>query len=609
MTAVLLAHAAISGLGSGSDAVDVGREGEPSPCAIGVDAELSRAGLRRPYVARAALDGEEDRAAALLRHSVVALGSQLDALGIELPPSRTRVFVGTSSGGMSSLMQAVTTLDAGSELGPELAEAATYFGPLAVLTAHPRFAALPVVQVLSACSSSTIALGLGLRALERGEADFVIAGGYDGVSPFVAAGFEALGATSPRPRPFRRDRDGLCLGEGAALLLLSRDGPASLGALRGFSMSADAHHVTQPHPEGRGLSAAAGRALEDAGVDRVDLVSAHGTATPLNDEVEARVIASCGLSATACVHAFKGSIGHTLGAAGALESLAALEAMRRGVLPASTGPGDVIDALEGRVLDRNRAGRSLTCLKLSAAFGGANAALVWEVDPRSSGAVARHGTRRPPKEVHVLSPVQLLSAAFDHPPGVVLAPERLRRFDALSLLAISGAANAMTVLDAPLPRDTAVVVGTSAATLEPNAQFERTRVRRGAEPRRFPATTPNLAACAVSIAFGLTGPAFAVGASDAAASEAAVVAADLVASGDAPAAVVVHLEWAGDFVASVFRARGRPVPRTGASACILGQGGLGRHGPVLDRGLLWRRWRDSAGCGAAQGLADAVAAG
>jgi hypothetical protein len=138
-----------------------------------------------------------------------------------------------------------------------------------------------------------------------------------------------------------------------------------------------------------------------------------------------------------------------------------------------------------------------------------------------------------------------------------------------------------------LPRDTAVILGTAAATLEINAAFERERAARGAQPRRFPPTSPNLAPCAVSIALGLSGPAFAVGASDAAGVEAALIAADLVAAGDASAAVVLSLEWPGAFVTELWRRRGRAPLVAQATACVLAAQGAGS---LLDRGKLKAAW-------------------
>ncbi len=593
MTAVVVAAATISSLGRGADAVEVGAVGQHATSRVALDAELRDAGVRRPYVARVLLgpDAAPDRARALLDIVNADLVESLAGLGITLDPGRTRIIAGTSSGGMFSSVHALNAMDAGATLSAELARSASYFGPLHSLKGLPTLAKVPVMQVLSACASSTIALGLGLRALQLGDADIVIAGGYDAVSPFVAAGFDALGATSPRPRPYRRDRDGLALGEGAAWLVLTRPGGSScLGVLEGFSMAADAFHATQPHPDGWGLTSAARGALADAGRTSVDLVSGHGTATPLNDEREAKaILAAAGTSAP--VHGFKGAVGHTLGAAGALESLAALGAMRRGVVPATVGPGPVIEALTGRVYEQNRAGEPRSCLKLSSAFGGANAALVWSLVDAAPRAARR------------AAPVYLRQGVVDSctaevaaHPRLTVSVESLQRFDAISRMAIAAALALCTAHAAPLPRGSAVVLGSTGATLEINAAFERKRRTRGAEPRRFPATSPNLAPCAVSIALGLSGPAFAVGGGDTAGAEAATAAADLVAAGDVPAAVVIELEYPGPFLGTLSEAQGRPAPRKGARVCLFSQEG---PGPELDRVRLRRAWSTLAAPGSA----------
>src|SRR6185437_5463684 len=250
------------------------------------------------------------------------------------------------------------------------------FGPMTEVVGGSRFA--PATLVLTACAASTIAAGIALGWLEGGACDLVIAGGFDAVSVFVASGFETLRATTAAlpSRPFGLERDGMCLGEGAALLALVPAGSeldrAALGYVTGFGASGDAVHVTAPDRTGAGLARAAGAAL---GLDRgllapsslrssplggspsarpatggsappvppaleIQLVSAHGTATPFNDAAEWKAIVSVlGERATEIpVHPFKAQIGHTLGAAGALESLAALDAISRGVLPAAAIP-------------------------------------------------------------------------------------------------------------------------------------------------------------------------------------------------------------------------------------------------------------------------------
>lgn len=593
----LLACGAISALGSGRAAWSVGSPGARPRTAIARDASLEAVGLKKPFAARATTlpVGEGDRAARLLAAAARELAAELDRVLGDWRARRVAVAIGTSGGGMPSLTEAFARLDRAESLSVELARRAPYFGPLAVLEEALGVRPSDRVQVLAACASSTIALGLGARWLEHDQADLVIAGGYDALSPFIAAGFEALGATTERSNPFRAERDGMALGEGAALIALAAGEPAPpavLGWLVGFGAASDAVHVTAPDRDGNGLARAARAALEDAGRPPIDLVSAHGTATPYNDAAEARAIdRTLGDGARrAVVHPFKAVIGHTLGAAGALELLAALDAMARGVLPGSVGSGPLAPELGARLLDQNEGGEPAVCLKLSAAFGGANAALV-------ASAAPRHAPERAPRAVTIQA-VGEPTLAFDaelvaRTSGYDAA--KLARMDALSALAVTAVARLLAG-GAAVPDGTGIVVGSVAATVELDGAFDRRCRERGhrfAEPRRFPPTSPNLAGGQCSIVFGLRGPSLAVGAGPEAPLEALLVAHDLVRSGDAPAVVVVAVDQPGPAVAAIWSAAGWPEPAPGAAAVLVGGG----SGSPLDRPRVQR------------GLAEARAAG
>jgi 3-oxoacyl-[acyl-carrier-protein] synthase II len=202
----------------------------------------------------------------------------------------------------------------------------------------------PRLVLSTACSSSATALGVALDWIRLGRADAVIAGGTESMCRTIFAGFNALHALAPEPcRPFDRRRAGLSLGEGAAILVLERASHAAARAARvhatvlGYGMSADAHHLTAPHPEGRGAVLAMRRALAHARVTPadVDYINAHGTGTPLNDGIEAAAIVEVfgGAAAHLAVSSTKAAVGHTLGAAGAIEALATVLALRDGFLP------------------------------------------------------------------------------------------------------------------------------------------------------------------------------------------------------------------------------------------------------------------------------------
>ncbi len=579
----VVARGAISPLGVGESATGVGALGERPSTSVREDPIFRGAGLKKPRSARAlgATAPEVDRARRLLAHAARELAGSLDALVPDWRGLRLALAVGTSAGGLGSLERALSLRARGEVLPAELARSAFYDGPLAELDVWFG-AGTPRVTLLGACIASTFALGLGARWLAADRADLVIAGGYDALTLFLASGFEALGATTGGdPAPFRSRRDGMALGEGAALVALMRsnEAPRALGYVLGFGASSDATHVTAPEPQGRGLVRAARTALDDANATAadVDLLSAHATATPHNDAAEARALELLfGASAARVpVHPFKAVIGHTLGAAGALETLAALAAMRARILPAAAGDGAIDPAFGARLLERNAAGPALRCLKLSAAFGGANAALVLAPElPRSS---ALHAPSRPVRVVHetelVTAPDPELIAERSE-----LDEIRRTRLDRASALAVTATARALMAVPELDRTRTAVVIGTFAASLEADEEFDVRRRERGssaAEPRRFPATSPNLPAGWCTIAFGLHGPSIAVGGGPGAAEEATLVGYELVSSGDAEYAVVVVCDDVGAVTRELAARAGIACPPDGARARVFATGDAG----------------------------------
>ncbi len=246
----------------------------------------------------------------------------------------------------------------------------------------------PRLALSTACSSSANALGIALDWIRLGRADVVIAGGTESLCRTIFAGFNALKAMSPEPcRPFDRRRAGLNLGEGAAIMVIeSAAHAAARGAriharLLGYGTSADAHHLTAPHPEGTGATLAMRRALARAGVDAaaIEYVNAHGTGTPLNDGIEAAAIHAVFGTHTSrvAVSSTKGAVGHTLGAAGAIEGLATVVALRDGFLPPTVNLDDPDPACD---LDLPRATRETRvdyALSNSYGFGGNNTSVVF----------------------------------------------------------------------------------------------------------------------------------------------------------------------------------------------------------------------------------------
>ncbi|MEO7093847.1 MAG: beta-ketoacyl synthase N-terminal-like domain-containing protein [Polyangiales bacterium] len=583
MTAIV-AIGAVTPLGTGEAGWSNGAIGAAAPAAIVRDEQLATAGLRKPFAARAlhaSRADDDDRATSLLLRAL----AQLE--GVLPKNARIGISLGTSSGGMQSAEKLFDVHARGGTIDRALADAATYHGPHRALVARLRALGHDIAReahVLTACSASTIALGLARRWLDAGEVDVAIAGGYDALTTFVAAGFEALGATTahPPPRPFRLGRDGMSLGEGAALFVLRRDadGEGALASLRGFGAAGDAVHLTAPDREGAGLGRAALAALDDAGVDAatIDLVSVHGTSTPFNDPMEAKAIARA-LSDQArhvAVHAAKASVGHTLGAAGAIETALVVDALRRGVLPATAGEGEWDPQASTGARERNEAGVVRGALKLSAAFGGANAALV--VTPVSSDA-ARLRDERERKEARAPRVIAAVDVAADPIELAALATltsiarDRLARMDGVCRLALRALATLSLSVDGGRDRlrGAGIVLGTSLATIDVNAVYAAGMRQKGAahaEARRFAYTTPNAAAGECSMAFGLTGPNVAVGRGADAGVEAMEIARDLIAAKTGKRMVVIDVDAPGPMAELLATTLGWNV-RFGARATLL----------------------------------------
>ena len=204
----------------------------------------------------------------------------------------------------------------------------------------------PVFGVMSACASGTHAIGTAARMIESGEAEAVVTGGAEAtLTPLAKAAFAAMEATSPSAisRPFDARRDGFVMGEGAGVLVLESEetargrGATVLGEVLGCAATADAHHLTAPDPSRDSAALAITRALADGGCspDDLDYVNAHGTSTPLNDRSETVALkrALGERAATTPVSSTKSAIGHLLGAAGAVEAIATVLALRDRVAP------------------------------------------------------------------------------------------------------------------------------------------------------------------------------------------------------------------------------------------------------------------------------------
>lgn len=237
----------------------------------------------------------------------------------------------------------------------------------------------PAFTLSTACSSSAVAIISGRRLIEADLADVAIVGGADTLSRMPVNGFHSLESLSvTRCQPFARDRCGITIGEGAALMLLTRE-PQPI-ALLGVGESSDAHHISAPHPQGEGAIRAITRALDDAGITAgaVGYINLHGTATPLNDRVESQVVQQLFGDTVPC-SSTKHLTGHTLGAAGITEAAIGMLILQRHLpLPAqdfSLSPRDPALAECGIIATSQPLERPLI-LSNSFAFGGNNASIL-----------------------------------------------------------------------------------------------------------------------------------------------------------------------------------------------------------------------------------------
>jgi 3-oxoacyl-[acyl-carrier-protein] synthase II len=328
------------------------------------------------------------------RFALAAAREALAQAGLEPPfadPAAVGVFFGSSTGGMHEGERFFGEWKSGGRPRLSLLSSQPVSGPGDAVARHLGVSG-PVLTISSACASASLAIGAALDALRAGEVEVALAGGADSLCQLTYAGFNALRAVSETPcRPFRAGRDGMSLGEGAAVLVLEpleralERGARPLALLAGAGASCDAHHMTAPDATGAGAAAAIAAALADAAVDPAEIafVNAHGTGTPLNDAAEWRALERVfGRRARALpVAATKGAVGHLLGSAGAIEAVATILCLAAGEVHPTPGGGEIDPAAPAALV----AGRPLAldledgaaAVSTNLAFGGSNAALVF----------------------------------------------------------------------------------------------------------------------------------------------------------------------------------------------------------------------------------------
>jgi 3-oxoacyl-[acyl-carrier-protein] synthase II len=330
-----------------------------------------------------------DRATRMLVHAAGEATAQARWPGGLTVP----LVLGTTSGGMSL----------GEDYFRQATETPRRFRkqPTRVLNYQPQIQALhlanalalsgPVTIIANACASGANSIGHAWHLIRTGQSEMALAGGYDALSHLVYSGFDSLQALSTSTcRPFDSQRDGLALGEGAAVLTLeSLDsyrqtgvdrGAEILGEIVGYGAANDAHHLTQPHPQGTAALSSMTSACTVAGVgpEQISYLNAHGTGTSLNDAAEAAAINSWAgpHAATVSVSSTKAGIGHLLGAAGSVETIICLMALREGWLPPTTTTKNIDPACQFKLVREPMDQPLNYALTNSFGFGGANATLV-----------------------------------------------------------------------------------------------------------------------------------------------------------------------------------------------------------------------------------------
>ena len=243
----------------------------------------------------------------------------------------------------------------------------------------------PGFTINAACASSTIALSTAASRIASGQQDAILVWAAEILSEFVFAGFASLQALSPDVcRPFDKNRNGLVLGEGAATLLLmsarqaAKEGRQPLAIIKGWGVANDAVHLTAPAQDGRGLIKACRRALSraDLGPEKIAAINAHGTGTIHNDSMETAAFSELFGHRKVPFHSIKGALGHTLGAAGALETVIAVESLQKQLLPPTLGLKDPMNEATGMISSEIREFSGDHLLLTNSGFGGVNAALV-----------------------------------------------------------------------------------------------------------------------------------------------------------------------------------------------------------------------------------------
>ena len=533
---------------------------------------------------------------------------------LDLARMRVGLVVAGTTGGMFETESLLARLHADPDHIDSLVEMISQ--PLTATGDRLQRALGPFVRVRTLCSafsSGANALVVGAQWLLSGEIDAVVAGGSDGLCRLTLSGFNALAATDPDAcRPFDVARKGLNLGEGAGFVVLERDtrararGARPIAELAGWAIGAEAHHITNPEPSGAAAADVITRCLSHARLSarEVDYVNAHGTGTPLNDPMETAALhRALGVDVDrVAVSSSKGQLGHTLGAAGAIEAVLSALTVRHQAVPPTMGLTEPDPACRlVHVMHEGRAARVRATLSSSFGFGGLDTVLLL-AEP---GLGPPQRTRDARRRVVVTGAATLTPAGLDSGDtaarfadgsswptsrsGLVdldLAPHldtaRARRLDRPARLGAVVASRALDQADdgaAAIPRaEVGIILGTAFGSLDTSAAFMHRLFEKGprfASPADFPNLVPSSPVGHVSIYLGLRRVALATADLATSGESAVAQAMELVVGGEAEVIVAGAVEEASDLVERILvsldptSSRGGRVRSEGAATLVL----------------------------------------
>lgn len=384
--------------------------------------------------------------------------------------------------------------------------------------------------VCNACISGVLALDVAKRLLREDKYEHIVVAGGDLVTEFTVSGFQSFKAMSDAPcKPYDKNRVGINLGEGIGTIILTKERPQhqeTIITLEGGASSNDANHISGPSRTGDGLFIAIDKALKDAActTDELDYLSMHGTATPYNDEMESKALSLAGLQEVP-MHSLKGYIGHTLGAAGVIESIVAIHSLKNNTLYRSLGfeelgtpkPLNIITKTTPKVLQK--------CLKTASGFGGCNAAMVFAKEEVANTVTEGFGTKGTVlascsiknAQIHLNDTLvfekaevpfaKFIKGAYKH---FELGYSKFHKMDRLCKLAFV-AANVLLqddILADYAPEDIAIVMGNANSTLHTDSKHAESIQDRDnyyPSPAVFVYTLPNIMVGEICIKYKIKG--------------------------------------------------------------------------------------------------------